>query len=116
MKAVTTTMTNSGIHRQVGRSTIMKSTIQKRSITIGGHKTSVSLEQPFWSSLKMIADERPATLSELVDEIDQGRGEHANLSSSIRLFVLAYFSGRAATAAKQFVASHLDQAAHAPAG
>ena len=65
----------------------MKSQIIKRSIVINGHKTSVSLENAFWSSLKEIARAQQATLSNLVAEIDKTR-QHGNLSSAIRLFVL----------------------------
>jgi len=65
----------------------MKSSLVKRSVVIAGHKTSVSLEDAFWSSLKQIASERDETLSKLVAKIDADR-QHANLSSAIRLFVL----------------------------
>ena len=65
----------------------MKSPIVKRSIVIGGHKTSVSLEDAFWKGLKEIASARHVTLSELVAEINSGRPS-GNLSSAIRLFVL----------------------------
>jgi predicted DNA-binding ribbon-helix-helix protein len=65
----------------------MKSTVAKRSIIIGGHKTSVSLEDGFWSALKEIAQERNETLSHLVATIDANR-QGGNLSSAIRLFVL----------------------------
>jgi len=68
----------------------MKSQVIKRSIVIAGHKTSVSLEEAFWRSLKDIARERSATLSELVASIDSGR-RHGNLSSAIRLFVLDHY-------------------------
>jgi predicted DNA-binding ribbon-helix-helix protein len=68
----------------------MKSAIAKRSIVIDGHKTSVSLEDPFWSDLKKIAHTQQITLSELVAKID-GTREQSNLSSAIRLFVLHYF-------------------------
>ena len=68
----------------------MKSSVAKRSIVVGGHKTSVSLEEPFWTALKEIAVQRGATLSQLVKDIDAGR-EHSNLSSAIRLFVLAAY-------------------------
>ena len=54
---------------------------------INRHKTSVSLEEPFWSGLKEIAHSERATVSELVAKIDNKR-EHGNLSSAIRLFVL----------------------------
>ena len=64
----------------------MKSRVVKRSIVIAGHKTSVSLEDGFWKSLKEIAGERHMTLSELVAAIDTDR-QHGNLSSAIRLFV-----------------------------
>jgi len=70
----------------------MKSSIVKRSIVIDGHKTSVSLEDPFWNELKTIARSRSLTLSQLVAKIDASRG-HGNLSSAIRLFVLRVFSG-----------------------
>jgi predicted DNA-binding ribbon-helix-helix protein len=68
----------------------MKSLVIKRSIVIGGHKTSVSLEEPFWKGLKEIAANRDLTLSELVSSIDGGRA-HGNLSSAIRLFVLDHY-------------------------
>lgn len=68
----------------------MKSQVIKRSIVIAGHKTSVSLEEAFWRSLKEIARERSATLSEVVAGIDSGR-RHGNLSSAIRLFVLDHY-------------------------
>jgi predicted DNA-binding ribbon-helix-helix protein len=68
----------------------VKSPISKRSIVIAGHKTSVSLEDEFWDSLKEIAAERGMTPAELVAAID-GNREHANLSSAIRLFVLGVY-------------------------
>lgn len=61
--------------------------IRKRSLTIAGHATSVSLEKPFWDALGRIATERGMSLRALVAEIDSGRGG-ANLSSAIRVFVL----------------------------
>src|SRR5262249_14295416 len=67
----------------------MKSLVAKRSIVIGGHKTSVSLEDAFWNELKLIAGERDMNLSDLVTSIDGAR-EHGNLSSAIRLFILGY--------------------------
>ena len=68
----------------------MKSPVEKRSIVIAGHKTSVSLEDAFWRCLKEIAAERHLTLSELVASIDTER-QHGNLSSAIRLFVLDHY-------------------------
>ena len=61
----------------------------KRSIVIAGHKTSISLEEPFWKALKDIAAGRGVTLSDLVATIDKGRGG-GNLSSAIRLYVLEH--------------------------
>ena len=68
----------------------MKSSVVKRSIVIGGHKTSVSLEDAFWNGLKEIASDRKLTLSKLVDAIDSRRVD-ANLSSALRLFVLDHY-------------------------
>jgi predicted DNA-binding ribbon-helix-helix protein len=68
----------------------MKSGIMKRSIVIESHKTSVSLEDAFWSTLKEIARERNETLSQLIATIDRDR-QQGNLSSAIRLFVLARY-------------------------
>ena len=75
----------------------MKSPVVKRSIVIAGHKTSVSLEDAFWTGLKEIATGRGMTLSELVATIDTGR-QHGNLSSAIRLFVLDHYRARAPAA------------------
>jgi len=68
----------------------MKSPVVKRSIVIAGHKTSVSLEDAFWDSLKEIAAARDKTLSDVVAAIDDARSQ-GNLSSAIRLYVLDHF-------------------------
>ena len=68
----------------------MKSSVRKRSIFFAGYKTSVSLEDEFWKSLKEIASKRGMTLGQLVRTIDANRN-HANLSSAIRLFVLGVY-------------------------
>ena len=68
----------------------MKSSISKRSIVIGGHKTSVSLEDAFWQGLRDIAKGRGETLTCLVGSIDADR-QQGNLSSAIRLFVLRVY-------------------------
>ncbi len=62
--------------------------ISKHSLTIAGHRTSISLEQAFWEQLRDIAGARGLSLAALIGEIDAGRGK-ANLSSAIRVFVLA---------------------------
>jgi predicted DNA-binding ribbon-helix-helix protein len=61
-------------------------TIVKRSIVVSGHKTSVSLEEPFWECLKEIAGKSDRHLSNVVADIKANRGPN-NLSSAIRLFV-----------------------------
>ena len=61
--------------------------IKKRSLTIHGHRTSVSLEDPFWTILRSIAAERGLSLATLVQMIDKER--NGTLSSALRLFVLA---------------------------
>jgi predicted DNA-binding ribbon-helix-helix protein len=68
----------------------MKSLVVKRSVAIAGHKTSVSLEEAFWKSLKEIAKRQGMTLSALLAAIDSER-HHGNLSSAIRLFVLNFY-------------------------
>lgn len=68
----------------------MSGGIVKRSVMIAGHRTSVSLEAPFWEALRDIAAARGRSLAALVGEIDAGR-DGQNLSSAIRVFVLAAF-------------------------
>ena len=60
--------------------------IRKRSVTVAGHRTSVSLEEAYWGFLRRIAVARGQSISELVTEIDRQR--RGNLSSAIRVFVL----------------------------
>jgi predicted DNA-binding ribbon-helix-helix protein len=67
-----------------------KSPVLKRSIAIAGKKTSVSLEDEFWSALKEIAAAKGSTLSTLVEEIDSD-GHQGNLASAIRIYILKYF-------------------------
>lgn len=70
------------------------SKIVKRSIVIAGHKTSISLEAEFFAAFKAIAARRSKTLSALTAEIDGARSG-GNLSSAIRLAVLADLQARA---------------------
>jgi predicted DNA-binding ribbon-helix-helix protein len=60
----------------------------KRSLTIAGHRTSLSLEPEFWVVLKMISEQERKSIATLVTEIDAGRGAR-NLSSAIRVWILA---------------------------
>jgi predicted DNA-binding ribbon-helix-helix protein len=68
----------------------IKSRVEKRSVVIAGHRTSVCLEDPFWTAVKEIAAGRDMTVSDLVAVIDSQR-RHGNLSSAIRLFVLDFY-------------------------
>jgi predicted DNA-binding ribbon-helix-helix protein len=67
----------------------VKSAVAKRSVVLGGHKTSVSLEEPFWNALRAIANARREPVSNLLCRIDADR-QNANLSSAIRVFVLRH--------------------------
>jgi len=64
--------------------------MRKRSVTIDGHRTSISLEDPFWAELSAIARARGLPLNALVAEIDRARVAQGvgNLSSALRLHVL----------------------------
>ena len=67
----------------------MKSPIVKRSVIINGHKTSISLEDAFWSEVKAIASEKQTTISEFLTNIDRDR-QASNLSSALRVLVLKH--------------------------
>ncbi|NGO62845.1 aryl-sulfate sulfotransferase [Rhizobium daejeonense] len=69
--------------------------IHKHSITLRGHRTSFSLENPFMDELRMIADERDLALAALITEIDEVRDPTANLSSALRLYVLNWLKAKA---------------------
>jgi len=73
----------------------MKSLVVKRSIVVSGHKTSVTLEDAFWSGIKEIASGRNITLSNLITAVDSER-QQGNLSSAIRLFVLDFYRSQLA--------------------
>ena len=60
----------------------------KHSLTIRGHRTSVSLEEPFWRAFRRIAAEKGLGLNELATEIDAERGTESGLASAIRVYVL----------------------------
>lgn len=60
--------------------------MHKRSLTIHGHRTSISLEEPFWIALNEIAKARQQSLASLVQKIDKKRD--GGLSSAIRVFIL----------------------------
>ena len=64
------------------------STPVKRSIVVSGHRTSVSLESPFWEVLIQIATERNVSLNRLITEVDRQRD--GNLSSALRIYALKW--------------------------
>ena len=66
---------------------LMQSAVAKRSIVVRGHKTSVTLEDAFWSALRQIAQDEESTLGALVAKIDSER-DAPNLSTAIRVYVL----------------------------
>lgn len=64
--------------------------LEKRSVSLAGHRTSVALEPPFWSALEAAARRRGLSLAALVAEIDAGRADPAvPLASALRVFALA---------------------------
>jgi predicted DNA-binding ribbon-helix-helix protein len=62
----------------------------KRSFKIAGHRTSISLEAPFWNALRQAAEVERTTVAALVASIDKGRGA-SGLSSAVRVWVLDFF-------------------------
>ncbi len=80
-------------------------TLVKHSVTIAGHRTSISLEDPFWQSVRDIANAKGLSVNRLIEEIDaeriagtrsdQSSVPQSGLSSAIRVFVLHYYRTRA---------------------
>lgn len=66
---------------------------EKRSITIAGHATSVSLEPAFWDALKEMAEQRGQSVADLIRELDAEIRE-ASLSSTLRVAVLRWAQAR----------------------
>ncbi|SFA78701.1 Predicted DNA-binding protein, contains Ribbon-helix-helix (RHH) domain [Poseidonocella pacifica] len=67
----------------------------KRSLSLHGHRTSVSLEEEFWEAFRDIARDRGVALNALAAEIDESRGMDSGLASAIRLYVLRHYRQRA---------------------
>lgn len=70
---------------------------EKHSLTLRGHRTSVSLEKPFWDAFRRIAADMNRPINDLAAEIDESRGTTSGLATAIRLYVLDYFVTRAAS-------------------
>lgn len=69
----------------------------KRSFTIDGHRTSISLEEPFWDALKDVARELGQPVAQLVQAIDKSRAvdeDDGGLSSAVRVWLLYHYRGR----------------------
>ena len=71
----------------------------KRSVTIAGHRTSISIEKPFWDGLKELACSQKVSVNELVRRIDAVRGGEGNLSSAVRIYVFENFRDRGSACA-----------------
>ncbi|KIC11200.1 arylsulfate sulfotransferase [Leisingera sp. ANG-M1] len=67
---------------------------KKHSLTLRGHRTSVSLEDEFWDAFREIAAEDGRPINDLAAEIDEMRGEDCGLASAVRLFVLRRLKAR----------------------
>jgi predicted DNA-binding ribbon-helix-helix protein len=67
---------------------------EKRSFSIQGHRTSISLETEFWAALKHAAAEEKQSLASLINTIDKERGD-AGLSSAVRVWLLKRLQARA---------------------
>ena len=73
--------------------------LHKRSVTIAGHRTSLSLEAPFWEALKSLAEADGISLAALVERVDRERSlgqDPYNLSSTLRVYVLERLRDEAA--------------------
>ena len=66
----------------------------KHSVTLRGHRTSVSLEDEFWTEFRAISAQKGMPINALVAEIDAARGMEVGLASAIRLFVLQSLKDR----------------------
>jgi predicted DNA-binding ribbon-helix-helix protein len=74
-------------------------TLRRHSLTLDGHRTSVAIEDAFWEEIRRIAREHGCSVARLVAQVDEARTRDdppPNLSSALRLFVLAEIKARAA--------------------
>jgi predicted DNA-binding ribbon-helix-helix protein len=89
------------------------SAIRKRSLSIAGHRTSISLEQEFWDALAEAAAAKQKSTSALVVEIDKQRQQH-NLSSALRVWVLNHLRAQVPGVAQMAPAPGLAETAVQP--
>ncbi|MFO1141060.1 MAG: ribbon-helix-helix domain-containing protein [Amaricoccus sp.] len=67
---------------------------EKHSLTLRGHRTSVSLEPEFWAAFRAIAAAEGRALNDLAAELDAARGASCGLASAIRVHVLGWYRSR----------------------
>ncbi|MGA1614793.1 MAG: ribbon-helix-helix domain-containing protein [Lutimaribacter sp.] len=67
----------------------------KHSLTLQGHRTSVTLEAEFWQAFRTIAEEKGIALNALAAEVDAGRAPETGLASAIRVYVLRHYQAQA---------------------
>lgn len=67
----------------------------KHSLTLRGHRTSVSLEDDFWNAFRDIAKSEGRAINDLASDIDEARGSQTGLATAIRLHVLRHYQLRA---------------------
>lgn len=84
---------------------------KKRSLTLKGHRTSVSLEDPFWLEFRRLASEQCRPINDLAAEIDRSRGPDIGLASAIRLYILRSHTHPKATA-YEALSSHPNPGEH----
>ena len=82
-----------GLSVQADHSALRATRPVKRSFSIRGHRTSISLEAAFWSALVEIAAQRGQPLAQIVAIVDEARGS-AGLSSAVRVFILDHYRNR----------------------
>ena len=70
----------------------------KHSVTLHGHRTSISLEAPFWTEIRNISVEKGMPINALVSKIDEGRSMDSGLASAIRVYVLETLKDRLSSA------------------
>ena len=63
-------------------------TLVKKSMSLGGHRTSVALEQPFWDEIERLAESRELPLVAFISEVDKARGNRSSLASALRVLAL----------------------------
>ncbi len=65
--------------------------MRKHSVTLYGHRTSITLEDEFWNELKVIALGKNVSIASIVQAVDEKRGLKYNLSSALRIYVLKHY-------------------------